>query len=135
MRGASGEELTRINDARETVSLGARGDLRSLTIERVEGVPDAAGDTGEDGCVAQSVGARLAASQLLHQIEEVAGVIRLERDHELLVVEPERVSRVDRDRRVLPADLDVLAHDPHPLRARQAVPVPDLPERIDEEVL
>ena len=36
-------------------------------------------------------------AQLHHEVEEVGRLVGLERDHELLVVEPERVGRVDRD--------------------------------------
>ena len=98
-------------------------------------MPDAARDAGEDRCVAQSVGARLARPQLMDQIEEVARLVALERDHELLVVEPERVRRVDADLRVAAADRDVLAHDAHALLGRKAVPLALLLERIHEQVL
>ena len=74
-------------------------------------MPDAARDAGEDRRVAQSVGARLARPQLVDEVKEVARVVALERDHELLVVEPERVRRVDADLRVAAPDRDVLAHD------------------------
>ena len=46
-------------------------------------------------------------------------LVGLERDDELLVVEPERVARVEVDLRVLAADLDVLLHDPPALVGRQ----------------
>ena len=43
----------------------------------------------------------------MHQVEKVAGLVGLEGDHELLVVDAVRVGRVDRDLRVLLTGLDV----------------------------
>ena len=47
------------------------------------------------------VARRLGRAQPLHEIEELAGVVGLEGDDELLVVEAEGVRRVDVDVRVL----------------------------------
>ena len=92
-------------------------------------------DAGEDRRVAQRVRARFGGPQLLDQVEELARVVALERDHELLVVEAERVRGVDRDLRVAAADLDVLGHHPPALLERQPVPLALLVERVDEQVL
>src|SRR5437879_2804780 len=89
----------------EPVSLGARRHW-SLTVERVQRVPDAARDAGEDRRVAQSVGTRLARPQLVHEVEELTRLVTLERHHELLVVESEGIGGVDADLRVSPPDLD-----------------------------
>ena len=56
------------------------------------------GDAGEARRVALGVGRGLGRAQALHEVEERAGVVGLERDDELLVVEPERVGRVVVDR-------------------------------------
>ncbi len=90
---------------------------------------------GEDRGVAQGVGARLGGAELLDQVEELARLVALERDDELLVVEAERVGGVDRDLRMAAADLDVIGHDPPALLERQPVPLALLVERVDEEVL
>ena len=92
-------------------------------------------DAGEDRRVAQRVGARLRRAQFLDEVEELARVVALERDHELLVVEAERVGGVDRDLRVAAADLDVLGHHPAALLERQPVPLALLVERVDDAVL
>ena len=65
------------------------------------------------------VGARLGPPQLLDEVEELAGLVRVEGDDEFLVVETERVGGVDLDRAVAAAGLDVAAHDPHPLLVGQ----------------
>ena len=59
----------------------------------------------------------------------------LEGDDELLVVEAERVGRVDRDLGVAAADLDVAFHDSPALLRRQPVPAALLDHRVEEEVL
>ena len=83
---------------------------------------DAAGDAGEDRRLALGVGARLAAAQAFDQVQEVARVVRLEGDDELLVVQAERVAGVDLDSRELVADADVLVHGLLALLERQAIP-------------
>jgi hypothetical protein len=65
----------------------------------------------------------------------VRRLVALEGDHELLVVEAERVARVEVDARVLAPDADVLLHDPPALLRIEPVPLARLHERIDEEVL
>ena len=62
------------------------------------------------------------------------GLVGLERDDELLVVEAERVRRVEVDVRVLLADLDVLLHDLPALVRGHRVPLARLDERVDEQV-
>src|ERR1044072_663800 len=74
-------------------------------------------------------------AQLLHEVEELARVVALEGDDELLVVEAERVRGVDRDFGVATADLDVALHDPLSLLCRQPVPAALLDHRVEEEVL
>src|SRR3972149_1699730 len=56
--------------------------------QRVQRLPQAHGDAGEDRRVAERVGARLRLPQLHHEVEEVGGLVRLEGDDELLVVQP-----------------------------------------------
>ena len=58
-------------------------------------------DAGEDRGVGLGVAAGFGLAQRHHQVEEVADVVGLERDHELLIVDPERVGGVDLDRRKL----------------------------------
>src|SRR5207302_10610930 len=86
----------------------AQGDA----VKRAQRTLQRARDAGEGGGVAEGVRARLAGPQPLHEIEEVGGVVGLEGDHELLVVEPKRVAGVEVHRRVLAPDPDVLLHDP-----------------------
>src|SRR5947209_5568295 len=86
-----------------------------LAVERVERPFDGARDAGEDRGLAQRVRARFGAAQLLDEVQELARVVRVERDDELLVVEAEGVGGVDLDRAVAPADGDVAAHDAHAL--------------------
>src|SRR5207247_8178226 len=78
---------------------------------------------------------RLAFAQLHHQIEKLAGIVALERDDELLVVEAVRVRRVQPNRRVFAANRNVLVHHPLALRLGKRVPGERLDERIDEEVV
>jgi len=77
-------------------------------IQRVESPPERHRDTGEDRRVAERVRARLGPAELLYEVEELAGLVALEGDDELLVVEAEGVGGVDRDLRIAPADLDVV---------------------------
>ena len=93
-----------VPNAIASLAAGGRG-----AVERVERGGHRHRDAGEDRGVAQGVGARLGRAQLLDEIEELARVVGLERDDELLVVEPERVRGVDRDLAGSGADLDVLA--------------------------
>ena len=73
-------------------------------------------------------------AQALDEIEERARVVGLERDDELLVVEAERVRRVEVDVGILAAERDVLLHDPVALLGGQRVPRARLDEGVDEEV-
>src|SRR3712207_2745991 len=56
-----------------------------LAVEGVERALDRRRDAREDRRLALGERARLRPTQLLHQIEELAGIVRVERDHELLV--------------------------------------------------
>jgi hypothetical protein len=64
-----------------------------------------------------------------------AGVIGVEGDDELLVVEPEGIGRVVVDTGVFAPDLDVALHDPPALLGGQRIPLARLDERVDEHVL
>src|SRR2546423_10403730 len=79
------------------VSLMSRGcgvGRDRVPVECVERALHGRGHAGEDRSLRERVGARLRAPQLLHQIEELAGIVRVERHHELLIVEAERVGGV-----------------------------------------
>ena len=104
-------------------------------VERREGALDGGRHAGEGRGVALRVGGGLGGAQALHEVEEGGGLVGLERDHELLVVEAEGVARVEVDLGVLAADADVLLHDLVALLRRQPVPLARLHERIDEQVL
>ena len=68
-------------------------------------------------------------------MHEVGRLLALERGHELLVVDPERVRRVVLDAgELLAADRDVLVHRPLPVILGERVPRAHLDERIDDEV-
>ena len=129
--------------SRKNRERGAQPSAGALARDGAAAVPSSASsalrdrhrDAGEDRRLALGVGARLGRPQLLHQVEELAGVVALEGDDELLVVEPERVGGVDRDLRVAAADLDVAFHDPPALLRRQPVPAALLDHRVEEEVL
>src|SRR5438477_4956546 len=82
-------------------ALRVPGNGHGGAVERAERALHRARDAGEGGGVAQGVGARLGGAQTLHQIEEVGRIVGLESDHELLVVESERVAGVEVHRRVL----------------------------------
>src|SRR5437763_1911494 len=84
--------------------------------------------------VAEGVLRRLRLAQVLHQVEELRGRLRLEGHHEVLIVQAERVRGVDLHARVLVPDGDVLVHDALPLRHRQQVPVARPHEGEDEQV-
>src|SRR6185295_10136848 len=89
-----------------------RADVQGGAVERVQGALDGHRHARERGRVALGVGAGLGRAQALDEVEEDRRLVALERDHELLVVEPEGVARVEVDARVLAADADVLLHDP-----------------------
>src|SRR5687768_7134528 len=100
------EALTRWRRA----SAGQR-DRKRGAVERVQRALDGHRDARERGGVALRVLRGLRRAQALDEVQERAGVVRLERHDELLVVEPERVGGVEVDLWVLAADLDVLLHD------------------------
>src|SRR5512144_3167066 len=100
-------------DGRGAGANGARG-----AVERVKRLGDGHRDAGEDRRLALGVLARLGWPQLVDEVEEFAGVVTLEADDELLVVDTVGVGRVDRDLGVAAADFDVAFHDPAPLLRR-----------------
>src|SRR3954465_7809127 len=51
-----------------------------LPVERSQRALDRGRDAGEDRRLARCVRARFRASQLLHEIEELAGIVRIERN-------------------------------------------------------
>src|SRR4051812_47588254 len=57
-----------------------------LPVECVQRPLHGGRDAGEDRRLARGVRARFRASQLLHQIQEFPGIVRVERNHEFLVV-------------------------------------------------
>ena len=85
--------------------------------------------------VAQREGRGLRRAQALDEVEEGPDVVGVEGHHELLVVEPEGVARVEVDARVFLAHADVLLHDPPAFLRIEPVPLAGLDEGIDEEVL
>jgi hypothetical protein len=70
-----------------------------------------------------------------YEIKEVLGMIGLEGYDELLVVQAERVRRVQLHRREAVTDLDVYVHHLLSLLERKHVPRARLHERVHEEVL
>src|SRR5207245_2200490 len=68
-------------------------------------------DACEDRRLPLRVLARLARAEFHHEVEEVERIVRLERQHELLVIEAERVGRVNRHVRVLVPHAEVVPHD------------------------
>src|SRR3954468_20918424 len=106
-----------------------------LPVERVECPLDRGRDAGEYRRLALRVGARLRSPQLLDEVQELAGIVRVERNHEFLIVYSERIGGVDLDVRMTAPCLDVAAHDSHPLLARQQVPVAALPHGVDDQEL
>ena len=105
-----------------------------LAVERVQRALQRHRDAREARRVPDRVARGLGRAQALHEVEERADVVRVERHHELLVVEAERVRRVVVDARVFPTDLDVPLHDPPALVGRQRVPLARLHERVHEHV-
>src|SRR3989454_2165614 len=91
-------------------------------------------DTREDRRFPLRVLARLARAELHDEVEEVERVVRLERQHELLVIQAERVGRVNRHVRVLVPHAEVIPHDALPPFERDRVPLPFLDERVHEQV-
>src|SRR6201992_1996323 len=106
-----------------------------LAAERAQGPFQRPGHAREGRRVALGVAAGLGGAQLLHQVQETAGMVGLEGDDELLVVEAERIAGVEIHARELLAVLYVLMPDTPPLLGVQQVPLAGLHERIDEEVL
>src|SRR3954453_1536085 len=77
-----------------------RLDANRSAVERVEGALDRHRDAREGRRVALRVGRGLGGSQPRHEVEEARRLVALEGDDELLVVQPERVGRVEVDARV-----------------------------------
>src|SRR5436305_7061170 len=72
-------------------------------VQSTQGSLHRARDAGERGRVLERVGAGLGGPQPLHQVQEVGRVVGLEGDHELLVIEAERIAGVQVYGRVLAA--------------------------------
>src|SRR6187200_2959427 len=72
---------------------GTGADGAGGAVERVEGLRDRHRDAGEDRRLPLGVLARLGRPQLVDEVEEFAGVVPLEADDELLVVDPVGVGR------------------------------------------
>ena len=89
---------------------------------------------GVKGSVAEGKAACLGFAQLLDEVEEVGGLVGLESDDELVVVEAEAVGGVEPDAGVLAADADVLVHEGLAFVVGEPVPISGLHERVDEEV-
>src|SRR2546425_7187851 len=92
-------------------------------------------DAGEDWCLALGVPAGVGTPQLFDKVEELRWAVGLEGQNELLVVQPEGVSRVYLDLRILVPNLEVFSHDALPVGERNLVPLSLFDEGVDEEVL
>ena len=90
--------------------------------------------THEDRRVTLGVARCFTVAQRQHQVHEVRGLVALERGHELLVVDAERVGRVIVDRRELCADADVLVHGPLSRLRREGVPGAHLHEWVNDQI-
>src|SRR5712692_4766467 len=102
--------------------------------QRVEHLLRRGQDTREDRRLPLRVLARLARTELHHEVEEVERVVRLEGQHELLIVEAEGIRGVNLHVRVLVPHAEVIPHDRLPVLERDRVPLPLLHERVHEEV-
>ena len=69
------------------------------------------------------------------EIKEIRGFVRLKGDDKLLIVQAERVGRVQFHGTIFRADADVLVHHLLPLFGRARVQFARLDERIDEQVI
>src|SRR5947209_19755624 len=69
-----------------------------LAVERADRPFDGARDAGDDRCLAQRLGARSGAAQLLDEVEEPTRVAGAAGDHERLLVQPGRVASLKSDR-------------------------------------
>src|SRR5688572_10519786 len=81
------------------------------------------------------VKARLRITQPPHQIDELLRVIRVERDHEVLIVDAVAVARVQTDALERGGGGDMLVHHPLPRVRRKAVPRTRFREGVHEQVL
>ena len=136
--GAHGH-IGQVGDARPSFAidlpLRRRGERIIRRAQAVQRLADAHGDAGEDRRIAQGVHAGLRLSQLHHQVQEVARLVRLERDDELLVIQAVGVGGVQLHRGILSPHRDVLIHHALAVGLAQLVPGSGLHEGIDEEVL
>src|SRR5829696_3460452 len=105
--------------------LGERG-----PVQRAERPFDGGRDARERRRVALGEARGLGGAQPLDEVEEAGGVVALEGDDELLVVEAEGVRRVEIDVGVLLPHLDVLLHDLPALVGRERIPLAGLDERV-----
>src|SRR2546423_11487564 len=103
------------------ISSDGSANPHALAIQGIERALHGQRDAREDRRLRLRVGARLGSPELLHEVEELAGIVGVERHYEFLIVEPERVRGVYLDRGVAAAGLDVAPHDPHALFLGQPV--------------
>src|SRR5437763_12708298 len=99
---------------------------RALAIQGVECALHGQRDAREDRRLRLRVGARLGSPELLHEVQELAGIVGVERHDEFLIVEAERGRGVYLDRGVTAAGLDVAPHDPHAFFLVQPIAVAPL---------
>src|SRR5205823_2136917 len=111
-----------------------RRDPRGYAVELIERLGEWHRAPDEDRRLALGVRRRFGLAQVGHEGEEVAHVVALESDHELLVVDSEAVSSVDTDSRIAMPDGEVRRHDPRALLVRQHVPRPLLGHRVHDDV-
>ena len=91
-------------------------------------------DAGEDGGILLGVGALLLMAEGHDEFKEVGGVVALEAEDELMVVEAERVGGVNLDGGETVTDGEVLVHEALAFFAGQLVPPMGLGEGVYEEV-
>src|SRR5260370_41089396 len=103
--------------------------------KRVQTLGQGALAAGEHRSVAQREATRLGFAQLLHQIEKVRRLIRLKNDDKLLIVQTERISRVQFYRAILRADADILVHHILTLLLRPRVPFGGALQRTNQQIL
>ena len=96
--------------------------------EAVEHVRRMKADAREDGKVFQGVEADFSLTKLLDEIQKVFRKIRLKRHNKLLVIDAERVSRIQLDTWIKQPDADMFIHQPLAFRRGKKVPGARLPE-------
>ena len=89
---------------------------------------------GENRGVAFGVAGAFGFAEFLDQVEKIAGEFGFESHDEFLVVEPERISRVEPDGLVLIPNFDVLIHDALAGVLGEQVPLALFHKWVDEDV-